>query len=180
MFPQNCEQYQEFGYDPCFMLEPLCDQSEFLKFLDLNSLRLVPDIVPDVPLRGKASFLELANKLAEFIKQQSEHYLFLCLAFLLTYNFTLEFKNHPILEFWDTGNKPQDGHLTDTRCRPDIMAALQCHWKNGALCWPLIQLAGCYVTVGTFARRGLSSTAKTLRSLVRWFEVLSTKSKKRT
>ena len=38
----------------------------------------------------------------------------------------------------------------------------------------------CYVTVGTFARRGLSSTAKTLRSLVRWFEVLSTKSKKRT
>ena len=38
----------------------------------------------------------------------------------------------------------------------------------------------CYVTAGTFARRGLSSTAKTLRSLVRWFEVLSTKSKKRT
>ena len=38
----------------------------------------------------------------------------------------------------------------------------------------------CYVTVGTFARRGLSSTAKTLRSLVWWFEVLSTKSKKRT
>ena len=26
-------------------------------------------------------------------------------------------------------------------------------------------LASCYVTVGTFARRGLSSTAKTLRSL---------------
>ena len=38
----------------------------------------------------------------------------------------------------------------------------------------------CYVTAGTFARRGLSSTAKTLRSLSGCFEVLSTKSKKRT
>ena len=44
----------------------------------------------------------------------------------------------------------------------------------------LPSLIFCYVTAGTFARRGLSSTAKTLRSLVRWFEVLSTKSKKRT
>ena len=44
----------------------------------------------------------------------------------------------------------------------------------------LVTIFLCYVTAGTFARRGLSSTAKTLRSLVRWFEVLSTKSKKRT
>ena len=29
----------------------------------------------------------------------------------------------------------------------------------------LLLIAACYVTVGTFARRGLSSTAKTLRSL---------------
>ena len=142
MFPQNCEQYQEFSYDPCFMLEPLRNQSKFLKFLDLNSPGSVPDIVPDVPSRGKASFLELANKLAKFILQQGEHYLFLCLAFLLTYNFTLDFENHPILEFLDTGNKPQDGHVMDTRCRPDITAALQCHWKGHDVHWPLIQLAG--------------------------------------
>ena len=138
MFPENCEQYQEFGYNPCFMLEPLRNQSEFLKFLDLNSPGSVPDIVPNVPSRGKASFLELSNKLAEFIQQQSEHYLFLCLAFLLTYNFTLDFENHPILEFQDMGNKPQDGHLMDTRCRPNITAALQGHWKGHDVHWPLI------------------------------------------
>ena len=33
-------------------------------------------------------------------------------------------------------------------------------WLIITLCW-----AHCYVTAGTFARRGLSSTAKTLRSL---------------
>ena len=44
----------------------------------------------------------------------------------------------------------------------------------------ITEYVDCYVTAGTFTRRGLSSTAKTLRSLVRWFEVLSTKSKKRT
>ena len=99
-------------------------------------------IVPNIPSTGKASFLELSNKLAEFIQQQSEHYLFLCLAFLLTYNFTLDFKNHPILEFLDMGNKPQDGHIMDTRCRPNITAALQGHWKGHDVCWPLIWLAG--------------------------------------
>ena len=31
--------------------------------------------------------------------------------------------------------------------------------------WFVIIIYICYVTVGTFARRGLSSTAKTLRSL---------------
>ena len=120
------------------LTEPLHDQSKFLKFLDLNSPRSVPDLVPNIPLTGKASFLELSNKLAEFIQQQSEHYLFLCLAFLLTYNFTLDFKNHPILEFQDMGNKPQDGHLMDTRCRPNITAALQGHWKGHDMHWPLI------------------------------------------
>ena len=139
--PKNCKEYQEFGYDPRFILEPLRNHDEFLKFLDLDT-GLIPETVSDVPSRGKGSFLELANKLAKFIQQQSEHYLFLCLAFLLTYNFTLDFKNHPILEFRDTGNKPQDGHVMDTKCRPNIMAALQCHWKNGAMCWPLIRLAG--------------------------------------
>ena len=33
-------------------------------------------------------------------------------------------------------------------------------------------VAKCYVTVGTFTRRGLSSTAKTLRSLERWFKFI--------
>ena len=43
----------------------------------------------------------------------------------------------------------------------------QLHAAGPVLCahWQWQHQAQCYVTVGTFARRGLSSTAKTLRSL---------------
>ena len=80
--PENCEQYHKFDYDPRFMLGPFRDESKFLEFLDLNRPGSVPDNVPDVPSRGKGSFLELANKLAQFIQHQSEHYLSLYLGFL--------------------------------------------------------------------------------------------------
>ena len=38
-------------------------------------------------------------------------------------------------------------------------------WAKVVVVLENLKLARCYVTVGTFARRGLSSTAKTLRSL---------------
>ena len=66
--PENCKEYQEFSYDPHFILEPLRNHDEFLEFLDLDT-RLIPETVPDVPSRGKGSFLELANKLAKCIQQ---------------------------------------------------------------------------------------------------------------
>ena len=33
--PENCEQYEKFGYDDSLMLEPFRDKLEFLEFLDL-------------------------------------------------------------------------------------------------------------------------------------------------
>ena len=42
----------------------------------------------------------------------------------------------------------------------DISGAVQVPPQNSSM-----SMGMCYVTVGTFARRGLSSTAKTLRSL---------------
>ena len=55
--------------------------------------------------------------------------------------------------------------LPSARCKVTIVllpllstaVVPSCNWS--------LTLACCYVTVGTFARRGLSSTAKTLRSL---------------
>ena len=69
--------------------------------------------------------------------------------FLLTYNFSLVFRKGPTLEFRDTGYKSQSGHVTDARCRPDITAALQGHWKGDVVPWPLIRLAGEVASKGT-------------------------------
>lgn len=79
--PENCEQYQKFGYDNSLMLEPFRDKLEFLEFLDLTP----PKLVPNVLSRGKESFLDFANEVAKFIKDQpGEHYLLMYLAFLPT------------------------------------------------------------------------------------------------
>ena len=82
ILPGNREQYQKFSYDHAFKLEPFKDKTEFRQFLKVK----LPQLVPDIQRRGQKSFLALANEVANFI--QSEHYLFLYLAFLLTYDFT--------------------------------------------------------------------------------------------
>jgi hypothetical protein len=84
--PENREQYQKFGYDHDFLLEPF-DKSGLKMFLDVQ----LPKSVPDLPLRTKPgkieSFLELANMVAEDIKKRGEHFLVPYLAFLPTYGF---------------------------------------------------------------------------------------------
>ena len=84
--PESREQYQKFGIDETFLRGDF-DKSKFLGVLDVKP----PKSVPDVPSRGKKSFLTLANKVAKFIKDQREHYLFLYLAFLPTYDFHFRF-----------------------------------------------------------------------------------------
>ena len=44
--------------------------------------------------------------------------------------------------FKDTANQIPQGHVTDTKCRPDITAAFQGHWQGVNTTWPLIRLAG--------------------------------------
>ncbi|KAI9457307.1 hypothetical protein F5148DRAFT_1322579 [Russula earlei] len=118
--PKNREQYQKFGHDECFMLKPF-DESGFLDFLKLKDQ--LPKIVLGENLRKQESFLELANTAAQMIKDEY-------------------FSQGNTLEFRDTGNKSPPGHVTDTKRKPDIMAAFQNNWKDDVVCWPFIQLAG--------------------------------------
>jgi hypothetical protein len=62
--------------------------------------------------------------------------------------FTLDFPGLT-LEFKDTGSKAPPGHVTDTKCRPDITAAFENDWKNGVVPWPFIRLAGETASAGT-------------------------------
>jgi hypothetical protein len=56
--------------------------------------------------------------------------------------FTLDFPHYKTLVFRDTGNKSPPGHVTDTKCKPDITAAFEDDWKDGIVHWPFIRLAG--------------------------------------
>ncbi|KAI9507527.1 hypothetical protein F5148DRAFT_1376484 [Russula earlei] len=124
--PENREQYQKFGHDERFMLRPF-DESGFLDFLKLKDQ--LPEIVlgenlrKHENLRKQESFLELANTAAQIIKDEY-------------------FSQGNTLEFRDTGNKSPPGHVTDTKCKPDITAAFQNNWKDDVVRWPFIQLAG--------------------------------------
>ena len=81
--PENCEQYQKFGYDEAFLLGAFDRKSTFLRFLNV----VLPKSFPKIHPTGKKSFITSANKVARFIKDQREHHLFLCLAVLPTYHF---------------------------------------------------------------------------------------------
>ena len=58
------------------------------------------------------------------------------------YDFNLGFPNKPLLVFKDTEHKIPRGHVTDTKCRPDITAIFEPNWKDENTLWPCIQLAG--------------------------------------
>jgi hypothetical protein len=44
--------------------------------------------------------------------------------------------------FKDTGNKPPLGHVTDSKCKPDITAAFDKYWQDDITLWPCVRLAG--------------------------------------
>jgi hypothetical protein len=46
------------------------------------------------------------------------------------------------LVFRDTGNQPLVGHVTDSKCKPDITAAFDNHWQGDVTLWPCVRLAG--------------------------------------
>jgi hypothetical protein len=65
---------------------------------------------------------------------------------LLTY--ALDFAKESLFVFKDTGNKTLLGHVTDSKCKPDITAALENHWQDDATLWPCVRLAGEKVSSG--------------------------------
>ncbi|KAI0278005.1 hypothetical protein BGY98DRAFT_1097048 [Russula aff. rugulosa BPL654] len=128
ILPKNRDQYQKFGSDDRFVREPFENQESFLLFLNVE----LPSECPPVPNRclgGKEDFLELANMVAKFIRDQN-------------------FPERDTLVFRDMEYKTPRGHVTDTARRPDITAALEDHWKKekkekkGTVHWPFICLAG--------------------------------------
>jgi hypothetical protein len=63
--------------------------------------------------------------------------------------FNLDFPERPTLVFEGTGNRSPPGHVTDTKCRPDITAALEGDWKKDHVVpWPFIRLAGEQASAG--------------------------------
>ena len=93
------------------------------------------------------------------MRDESEHYLFLYLVFLPTYHFHfLDFPERDTLVFRNTEHKSPLGHVTDTACRPDITAALEGHWKDGAVHWPFICLAGETASAGESRADHISTT----------------------
>jgi hypothetical protein len=46
----------------------------------------------------------------------------------MTHDFSVDFLNKNLLVFKDMGNKTPSGHITGTRCRPDITAAFEKDW----------------------------------------------------
>ena len=65
---------------------------------------------------------------------------------LCTWHFlilTLDFPNKPLLVFKSTEHVTPRGHVTDTKCRPNIIAAFKGDWtKDNITLWPCIQLVG--------------------------------------
>jgi hypothetical protein len=79
--PENREQYQKFGYDSRFLLGDF-DEARFLEYLDFKNQNLAPEPQACKDRKGKQDFSNVASAVAKAIKDQGEHYLFLCLAFL--------------------------------------------------------------------------------------------------
>ena len=53
--------------------------------------------------------------------------------------------------FKASGSKRLPGHVTDTQCRPDIVAAFESDWekeKKAVVSWPFVRLAGEQATLG--------------------------------
>ncbi len=121
---------------------------ELLKCLDPNDALLPPEI-PD-SLRGFFSidgFLSLANGIAELIHEEREYHLLCIYLFLTTHYFSLDCPNDDLLVFRDTGNNTPYGHVTGTKCRPDITAAFEKDWiedEKGKFhsSWALMRLVG--------------------------------------
>jgi hypothetical protein len=69
---------------------------------------------------------------------------FLCTRFVCRIlSVFVDFPKMELLVFKSTPNQPHGGHITDTKCRPDFIAAFKSEWKpENATLWPCIRLVG--------------------------------------
>ena len=127
-------------------LDPLTEK-QFLECLGVRD-NLIRSEFPHSPQNLSIDgFCSLANGIAQSIKETREHHLLCIYLFLTTHDFAVKFPDDHLLVFEDTGNKTPKGHVTGTKCRPDITAASVKEWKmcssrGVSLDWEIIRLAG--------------------------------------
>ncbi len=118
-------------------------EEQFLKYLHFTDNLFPSDISNSLPGLSINGFLPVANSIARSIKARREHHLLSIYLFLMTHDFSLDFPEGDLLVFKDTGSKTPIGHLTSTRCRPDIIAAFEKdRITDDSTDWALIRLAG--------------------------------------
>jgi hypothetical protein len=123
-------------------LEPLTPDN-FLKYLHASDIKFPFDVADSHCSLSIDDFCSRANDIAQTIKARCEHRLLCIYLFLTTHNFSLDLPNGDLLVFKDMGNKTPNGHITSTKCRPDIIAAFEKDWlMDNYTDWALIQLAG--------------------------------------
>ncbi|KAG9049632.1 hypothetical protein FS837_009722 [Tulasnella sp. UAMH 9824] len=127
------EQVQKWGYREETHLktdfENADDLFEFLGTPDLKGLRSVTFDSAD----RKKTFFATANSMSKSIKK-------------------MYFKDPPncLVVFKDTEKKIPRGHVTDTKCRPDITAALRSDFSgDDTTFWACIRMAGEWASKGT-------------------------------
>ena len=139
--PHKRDQVQAF--DESVQQQEFITSNEFLECLRIDD-NVLPSKTPD-SLLGLSidGFCLLANDIALSIKKQREHRNLSICFFLTTHHFSLDFPSGDLLVFKDTGNKMPSGHVTGTKCRPDIIAAFKNDWiADDCTDWALIRLAG--------------------------------------
>jgi hypothetical protein len=88
------------------------------------------------------NFIQASNRLSEAMKKDHES-LLSNLLFLNDFHLILDFQDHSLLVFKSTENPVHRGHVTDTKCRPDITAAFVEHWgTDTTTIWPCLRLTG--------------------------------------
>ena len=115
--PENHEQYQKFGFDKGLLLGAF-KKSDFFKFLDVKLPKVIPNV--DEKKINKDCLITFANEVAKSIKDEREHYLFLYLAFLPTYDFHFRFPKARYPSVQRHGKQT----TTWTRYGPNVQAQL--------------------------------------------------------
>ncbi|KAG8984474.1 hypothetical protein FRB90_005305, partial [Tulasnella sp. 427] len=125
------DQVQAFAYDQVLhQLHDFKSEPALLKFLQGRGEDRIPlSNIPIINEWSPESFIEGANVLAEFIKDNC-------------------FADSPLLIFRHTPNKSFPGHVTDTECRPDFIAAFEDHFDGKDTLWPYIRLTGEHASKG--------------------------------
>ena len=116
-------------------------EKQFLECLRVSSDNSeIPDLSQSLSIDD---FCSLANDISQSIKARRAHHLLCIYLFLPTHDFSSDFMKYDLLVFKDTGNKIDNGHITGSKCRPDIIAAFEKDWLiDASTDWALIRLAG--------------------------------------